>query len=450
MISKKGRTRVGWACFLAGSTALAVAVALGEPPNWTWWGLFTVVAALLSFSSVEINDRLLTSSSVMAMLTGGIVFSLQSGSAILGMTLLAALTPLAPEDLRARRFFQPAFNFGQLTISALAAGLVLDAILAGVGRQGPAGVGGVVLLPGDFFQVAVAGSVAALVFTLVNATLVGWGARWVYGASQLLPWSGMPQIVGGEMLMGLMGGLLGGVLVEIGVSALPLILTVYVIGHLAYGSYSQLRTVQEASLRGFSKTLETRDVYTRGHTDRVAYFSRLIGEELGLTAIQHEHLRFAALIHDVGLLAVSAPIIQKEGDLTDDEYRQLRVATHRVDDLLAGVDFLRPMVEIASGIHPRLPGENFGQKSHSHSLSPSIEQRVLAVADAFDGMTNNRTYRMALGQEAALASLGREGGALYDPSVINALGKGLERVGQRYGPNEIEHPPNARPTLRHA
>src|SRR5690606_25837762 len=99
-----------------------------------------------------------------------------------------------------------------------------------------------------------------------------------------------------------------------------LLLVVYLIAHFSLSSYSQLRQAHQAALRGFVKALEARDLYTRGHTERVAYFSQLIGEELRFTGTQLERLRWACLIHDLGKLAIPGELIAKRGRLTPEEF----------------------------------------------------------------------------------------------------------------------------------
>jgi HD-GYP domain-containing protein (c-di-GMP phosphodiesterase class II) len=218
----------------------------------------------------------------------------------------------------------------------------------------------------------------------------------------------------------------------------PLILIVYLIGHMSLASFSQLREAHEATLRGFIKALEAKDLYTRGHTERVAYFAQLIGEELHFSGTQLERLRWAALIHDVGKLAVPAELIRKKGRLTDDEYQEMQTHAHMVEEILAEVEFLEPMVEIASGHHSHYDGNGYGGAGHRRGLQPSLESSILAVADAFDAMTSTRSYRMALTQTYALAELRRNAGSQFDPDVIDALQRSLARVGETYGSKQID------------
>lgn len=414
----------------AGLAALVVAGLIGAPPPWVTWTIFAVVFVVLSFESVEVNDRMFISSSVMAIFTAGVVFAIESGSAVFGMTLVAAAGPLVPEDIRSRRFFQPAVNFGQMALSGFGAGLVLDFAFGALGDPD-------LRTPGGLAAVAAGGALAALAYTTINISLVRLGARLAYGLRNLLPWSQMASFATSQTVMGVLGGLLGGVIVLTDEAVLPLVFAVYAVAHVAYSSHARLREAHESTLRGLVKTLEARDLYTRGHTERVAYFCRVIGSELGFTGTQAQQMRWAALIHDVGKLAVPVEIMTKHGKLDDDEYRAFRVASHRVDDLLSAVDFLRPMVEVASGCHPRLQGEDFGQTGHRHTTDPTLEQKVLATADAFDAMTSTRPYRMALSQETAFTILRADDDPLFDERVIDAFERGLRTAGERYGPPEL-------------
>ncbi|HKX76431.1 MAG TPA: HD domain-containing phosphohydrolase, partial [Acidimicrobiia bacterium] len=227
-------------------------------------------------------------------------------------------------------------------------------------------------------------------------------------------------------------------------AVLPLILAVYLIGHLSLSSHAQLREAHEATLRGFVKALEAKDLYTRGHTERVAYFAQLTGRELSFSGTQLERLRWAALIHDVGKLAVPAELIRKRGRLNQDEYREMQGHAHMVEEILAEVDFLQPMVEIASGHHSNYDGSGYGGSGHEDGRRPSLESCILAVADAFDAMTSTRSYRMALSQKYAFEELRRNAGSQFHPDVIDALERGLRRVGETYGSQHVDDEEMAR------
>jgi HD-GYP domain-containing protein (c-di-GMP phosphodiesterase class II) len=282
---------------------------------------------------------------------------------------------------------------------------------------------------------AVAGLAAGLAYGAINVVAVAIGVAALYGRHATLPWSHFRPVVASQVVQATLGAVLG-VLISrsSSISLILLVLTVFLIGHSVFGSHALLRATHESMLKGFVKILETRDLYTRGHTERVVDFALAIGHELRMSSTQLGDIRLAALIHDVGKLAVPAEIMRKQGALSEIEYQLMRRATHRVDDLLAEVDFLDPLVSIYSGCHPRWHGQDFGQRNHSHSTDPTREQQVLAVADAFDAMTSTRAYRMALPQSLALERLVASDDPLFDRRVVNALRSALDKRGGSYGP----------------
>jgi putative nucleotidyltransferase with HDIG domain len=185
-------------------------------------------------------------------------------------------------------------------------------------------------------------------------------------------------------------------------------------------------------------------MYTRGHTERVAFFAQMIGEELKFTGNQLETVRWAALIHDLGKLAVPTELIRKRGRLEDEEYAEMKAHAQLVEEILAEVDFLQPMVEIASNHHSGFDGGGYGGSTHDEGRSPSLEACIIAAADAFDAMTSARSYRMALSQQYAIAELRRNSGAQFHPEVVDAFERALAKTGRRWGAPHVDDEEMAR------
>ena len=419
-----------------GLLVLGIAILLGDAPDWAIWSLFTALFVLLEWFSVEVNDRLFHSSSIMVVMTAGVIFAMDpNSSAFLAMALMAAVGGIVPDDIRERRWFQPMANFGQFVASGAAAGLILDYSV------------GHILSPttGDLFVIAGASIVASLAYTTVQTLAVRRAVQTVYPFDRLQPWSHLGMLYTSQFVMGLLGGLIGGAfLIADRQAILVLLVGVYAIGHMSLYAFSQLRVSHLSAIKGFVKTLEAKDMYTRGHTERVAYFAEMIGEEYGFNGTQIEVIKWAALIHDLGKLAVPTELIRKRGRLDDEEYAQMKQHAHLVEEILAEVDFLQPMVEIASGHHSHYDGNGYGGRGHNEGETPSLETCIVAVADAFDAMTSARSYRMALSQGYALGELRKNSGAQFHPEVVDAFERALDKSGRRWGAPHVNDEEMAR------
>ncbi|HEX6286414.1 MAG TPA: HD domain-containing phosphohydrolase, partial [Acidimicrobiia bacterium] len=398
--------------------------------------LFAALYVLLELLTVEVNDRMFQSSSIMVLMTAGVIFATQpSSDAVFALALMAGLGATVPDDFKERRWFQPMANFGQQAVSGALAGFILDVTLGGIGTP----------TSSDLLIIALASSAGALVFALVNNFLVRRAVQVVYPYDRLQPWSHLGTLFAGQFVMGLLGGLIGGAYVIADREALlVLIIGVYAIGHLSLYAFSQLRVSHISAIKGFVKTLEAKDMYTRGHTERVAYFAEMICEEYGFNGTQIEEVKWAALIHDLGKLAVPTELIRKRGRLDDEEYSQMKEHAHLVEEILAEVDFLQPMVEIASGHHSHYDGNGYGGRGHIEGETPNLKTCIVAVADAFDAMTSARSYRMALSQRYALSELRKHSGAQFHPEVVDMFERALQKTGRRWGAPHVNDEEMAR------
>jgi HD-GYP domain-containing protein (c-di-GMP phosphodiesterase class II) len=415
---------------------LITALILSDLPSLAVWALFTGLYVILELFAVEVNDRLIQSSSIMVVMTAGVIFALdRNGSATAGMALMAAVGPAVIDDFKQRRWFQPVANFGQQVVAAGAAGLILDLGLGHIAEP----------TAETLFLVALYATVASLTMTAIQNALIRKAVQTVYPYDRLQPWSHLGTLFLGQFVMGLLGGLIGGAyFIARRPAILVLVVGVYGIGHLSLYAFSQLRVSHLSAIKGFVKTLEAKDMYTRGHTERVAHFAEMIGEEYGFSGTEIEEIKWAALIHDLGKLAVPTELIRKRGRLDEEEYGQMKAHAHLVEEILAEVDFLQPMVEIASGHHSHYDGNGYGGRGHIEGETPSLAACIVSVADAFDAMTSARSYRMALSQQYALGELRRHSGAQFHPDVVDVFERALQKSGRRWGAPHVNDEEMAR------
>jgi HD-GYP domain-containing protein (c-di-GMP phosphodiesterase class II) len=234
------------------------------------WAVFAVTFVVLEFSSVEVSDRVFISSSIMVGFAAAVVFG--RDSAVLAAALMAAVAVLHPDDLRKRRWRQPLGNFGQLVLSASVGVAVFVPFIPDAD-----------VTTRDLPVVAAGAALAATVYVLVNFFLVSLFIRLAYLERPRRSWATTLPTHATLTVLGAFGAVLGAALVLVGPMILPWVLIAFLVGHIGFATYSDLRRAHEDTIRGFVKAIEALDPYTRGHTERVAHFVRLVGERLGLT-----------------------------------------------------------------------------------------------------------------------------------------------------------------------
>jgi putative nucleotidyltransferase with HDIG domain len=203
--------------------------------------------------------------------------------------------------------------------------------------------------------------------------------------------------------------------------------------HISSRNYQHNRSNEETLLNTvltFAKTIDARDPYTAFHSHNVANYARRIAEEMKLPKAQTDAIYLAGLIHDIGKIGTPEAILQKESRLTDEEYDIMKKHPdngHRiVKDMtaLAALD----IPGMVRHHHERLDGRGYPDGLAGEAIP--LGARILCVADSFDAMTTNRSYRAKLAFSTAADELERHSGAQFDPQAARALLQVLRRDGQ--------------------
>ena len=179
-------------------------------------------------------------------------------------------------------------------------------------------------------------------------------------------------------------------------------------------------------VRALVNTIDAKDPYTCGHSDRVASISRIIGEQYGLDAVECEQIHLAGLLHDIGKIGVPDAVLLKPGELDDDEFEQLK--QHPVIGYQV-LKNLKQMSFILEGVlhhHESLDGSGYPDGLAGYSIP--LAARIIAVADAFDAMTSDRPYRAGMPPQQAEQILRENAGPQWDPQILAAFFAGRDEI----------------------
>ena len=179
------------------------------------------------------------------------------------------------------------------------------------------------------------------------------------------------------------------------------------------------------TIMGFAQALEENDLYTKGHSERVSYYSRMIAEAMGLPRAEVTTVVQAALMHDIGKIGIRPEQLNKPSRLSPDEVAMFRDHPDKGKRILEPIPFLQKLIPGCHCHHEHWDGSGYPQGLKGEKI-PKLG-RIIAVADTYDAMTTSRAYRQALSHETAVAELERCSGSQFDPEVVEVFLAELEK-----------------------
>jgi diguanylate cyclase (GGDEF)-like protein len=183
--------------------------------------------------------------------------------------------------------------------------------------------------------------------------------------------------------------------------------------------YDRLERAYLGTAEALAAALEAKDAYTAAHSRSIVHNAERVGRRLQLDDADLRNLRFGAIFHDIGKIAVPEAILHKRGPLTEEEW--LEVQKHPVvgERILASVDFLSDVLPLVRHEHERWDGGGYPDGLAGEGIP--LGARIILACDAYDAMTTDRPYRPAMSDERAREELVRGAGAQFDPRVVGAL-----------------------------
>ncbi len=333
------------------------------------------------------------------------------GAALVGLAAVVSVRPGLPMVKRL-------FNGAQYALCGYAAGWAYESTGGRADLPEPA----------DFPGILVPYAAATVVFVAVNFALTAVILRLASAVHKdQVSLRAMVQFLSSYVGFATFGLLIAALWSTVQSISAVLVLLPLFVARWALGHYHAEHRAYDATIAALCQAVETKDYYTRGHCTRVSAASSMIAEEIGMGTERLRAIRYAGMLHDVGKLGVPTKVLQKDGRLTEEEYAAIQLHPMRGLEIVRGIDFLD---EAFAGImhhHERHDGKGYPMGLAGSEI-PEFA-RIIAVADAFDSMTSDRSYRKAKSIEFAVAELRKNAGTQFDPDMVCAFVKALDRHG---------------------
>jgi hypothetical protein len=181
----------------------------------------------------------------------------------------------------------------------------------------------------------------------------------------------------------------------------------------------ELEQLNEETIFAFVRAIDARDPYTARHSEKVAHYAVLLAGALGLPPRDCERIHLSGMLHDVGKVALERSVLHKPGALSDEEWEAVREHPARSAHIIGAVARFAHYVPGARHHHERYDGRGYPDGLAGTAIP--LDARILAVADSYDAMTSDRSYRPALGHAEAITRLQEGSGTQFDPDCVRAF-----------------------------
>ncbi len=417
----KAKIYIGSVC-ATGTLISIIALSQWSPQNLTRALCFLVVSAMASALKVSLPTITGTMSVNFLFILIGIVELDFPSTLIIGCT--GSLIQCLWKSKTRPKPHQVVFNTGAMAISVAVSYYIYHANLAG--------------LPADTNPVRL--GVTACIFFLMNTIPVAAAIGITEDKSLTRIWYDcyfwcFPYYLGGASIAWILSVLSRQTNWHASLVLIPVIYFIYrsyrtYLGrledekvHVEEMAALHLRTIEALAL-----AIEAKDHTTHDHLRRVRIYAMEVAKDLGLSAAEMQALRAAALLHDIGKLAVPEQIISKPGKLTPEEFEKIKIHPVIGAEILESVQFPYPVVPIVRAHHEKWDGSGYPAGLKGEEIP--IGARILAAVDCLDALASNRQYRRALPLDRAMEIINSEAGKSFDPKVVEVLSRRYRELEQ--------------------
>jgi len=299
------------------------------------------------------------------------------------------------------------FNRAQLAICAGIAGLVY----VGLG-----GVPGSIQLPQGIIPMIA----SSAVYMLLNISIMVGVMALAQGISPLGMWMvNFRWLTMNYLMLAPLGVLISNVYLNIGlIGVLAFMLPLFLARH-SFQRYIDMQDVYLSTVTALATSIDAKDPYTKGHSDRVNQYTLKMARQLKLPEDQLDMLQYMSLLHDIGKIGIKDSVLNKPGKLTEEEFDEIKKHPEVGYRIISEIKYLSKSAEVVRHHHERYNG--MGYPSGLIGEKIPLGSRIISVADAYDAMTTERPYKKAMTHEEALLELNRCSGTQFDPRVVKAF-----------------------------
>jgi hypothetical protein len=414
-------SRAAWIYIAAVVIAAASVVAprLSGPSKGTgWWlslGVIMLLFLICDSTPTPLAARQSAWSPSSSATLAAVVLLGPLGAALVGTVSMLSLR-------RKLLVAERVFNGGMYAVSGFAAGQTFVALGGHIGLP----------RPDDFPAIVWPFAAAAAAHVFVNLGLV-WGVLQLTRhegpprRNQLE--SSLPLLLASDLGYAALGLVIAALWTVMGPFAAALVLVPLFVARWAMGQFAEQQRAYGATMAALCQAVETKDFYTRGHSERVSRGSGMIARQIGMRADRTEAIMYAGMLHDVGKLGVPTKVLQKTGPLTEEEFAAIQLHPLRGLEIVREIGFLNEALAGIMHHHEKIDGTGYPMGFAGDEI-PEFA-RVIAVADAFDSMTSTRSYREARSISEAIEELRKGAGSQFDPALVEAFIAALYRDGWR-------------------
>lgn len=264
--------------------------------------------------------------------------------------------------------------------------------------------------------------IAAFVYMAINMTFISIALALILRKSAWSIWiNNFRWSVPNFIALVPLGFLLALLYKSWGALGLFLLFVPLLVSRHSFQLYIDMRENYLDTVEALVQALEAKDTYTSGHSERVGKLAVAMAEELELSEEKIQSLKYAAVLHDVGKIGVSELILNKEDKLLDSEWEAIRSHPVMGQTIIKGIKFLFDIGDVVRHHHERYDGKGYPDGIKGEEIP--LESRIIAVADTYDAITTDRSYRKGSTHDEAISEIKRVAGSQLDPEIVEVFCK---------------------------